>query len=259
MSEVDESIYEFIGAISHPTRVNILKLLYDRERLTYSDIMNALGLDTGKLNFHLKKLKGLVDRREDGYYYLSSKGKLALSTLKAISEHMGSQRKDSPHGKLLIKRAMAWVLDILLISFFGSGIISPEFYDLDFFGIVHIPVPAFFYNVTSYYLFLNNPQVDQYSIFIRFYIITLLWAYWTITEGYRGQSIGKVIFGIKVVKRDGSSISMAEAAFLALGKSILLLLDFSMGIILRLKYKGDWVRFTEFYVHARTIESKIIP
>ncbi|MHA1860295.1 MAG: DUF7347 domain-containing protein [Candidatus Asgardarchaeia archaeon] len=255
---MDESIYEFIGAISHPTRVNILKLLYDRERLTYSDIMNALGLDTGKLNFHLKKLKGLVNRREDGYYYLSSRGKLALSTLKAISEHMGSSRRDSLHGRLLIKRAMAWILDILLISFFGSGIVSPEFYDLEFFGVFRIPVPAFFYNVMSYYLFLNNPQLDQYSIFIRFYIITLLWAYWTITEGYRGQSIGKVIFGIKVVKRDGSSISMTEAAFLALGKSILLLLDLPMGILLRLRYKGNWVRFTEFYVHAKTIESKMI-
>ncbi|HII98741.1 MAG TPA: RDD family protein, partial [Methanoregula sp.] len=45
--------------------------------------------------------------------------------------------------------------------------------------------------------------------------------YWTIMEGFRGQSIGKMVMNLKVVNRDGSKISYRTAAIESLPKAFL--------------------------------------
>ena len=46
-------------------------------------------------------------------------------------------------------------------------------------------------------------------------------AYWTVLEGFRGQSIGKMVMNLKVVNRDGSKINYLTAALESLPKAFL--------------------------------------
>ncbi|MGA2913828.1 MAG: RDD family protein [Methanoregula sp.] len=54
-------------------------------------------------------------------------------------------------------------------------------------------------------------------------------AYWTVMEGSRGQSIGKMVMNLKVVNRDGTKINYMAAAIESLGKAFLLPLDCLIG------------------------------
>lgn len=59
----------------------------------------------------------------------------------------------------------------------------------------------------------------------------LLFLYWTLLEGYRGQSLGKMVLGIAVVGSAGERIGFKDAAVESLGKAFLLPLDFAIGIL----------------------------
>jgi DNA-binding transcriptional ArsR family regulator len=49
------------------TRRKIVLLLNEKGSLSYTDLMKALEIDnTGRMNYHLKVLGGLVMKREDG-------------------------------------------------------------------------------------------------------------------------------------------------------------------------------------------------
>jgi hypothetical protein len=49
--------------------------------------MNTLGIvNTGKFNYHLKVLRELLTKTEDGKYTLTEKGKLALRLLQEFDE-----------------------------------------------------------------------------------------------------------------------------------------------------------------------------
>lgn len=52
----------------------------------------------------------------------------------------------------------------------------------------------------------------------------LLFVYWTALEGYRGQSLGKMLLNIVVTGPMGESIRFRDAAVEALGKAIFILL-----------------------------------
>ncbi len=49
----------------------------------------------------------------------------------------------------------------------------------------------------------------------------LIFAYWTVMEGSRGQSIGKMVMNLRVVNRDGTRISYTTAAVESLPKAFL--------------------------------------
>ena len=78
-SEVEELILQGIG---HEERRNILKIIASAsEGVIYSEILHELNLNTGKLNYHLKLLEGLIERDDNRHYHLSTLGKKAVSTL----------------------------------------------------------------------------------------------------------------------------------------------------------------------------------
>ena len=56
-----------------------------------------------------------------------------------------------------------------------------------------------------------------------------LWIYWTVLEGGRGQSAGKVVMKIAVTDRRGGEIDYATAAIESFGKAFLLPLDVLVG------------------------------
>ena len=85
---------------------------------------------------------------------------------------------------------------------------------------------AFLIDIILFILFLNIIR----DIFNPIWKLPLLWdyqhwgslsfgfefiflfAYWTIMEGYHGQSIGKMIMNLKIVNRDGTKINYLTAA-----------------------------------------------
>lgn len=86
--EAEEQVENIIfQALVHPMRRSVLKIIaYRQEGISYTELVNELGLSTGKLNYHLEQLEGLIMKNEERYYVLTSLGKKALSQLKLIKE-----------------------------------------------------------------------------------------------------------------------------------------------------------------------------
>lgn len=69
------------------TRRKIIQLLREKGSLTYIDLMNLLNIaSTGKLNYHLKTLNGLILKEANGQYILTEKGMLASRLLVEFPE-----------------------------------------------------------------------------------------------------------------------------------------------------------------------------
>jgi hypothetical protein len=70
---------EILRAIAHPIRRCIIECLRDRNALSYNEILKCLDLSNhGKLGFHMRTLKGLVERDPSTKKYrLTDKGQLA--------------------------------------------------------------------------------------------------------------------------------------------------------------------------------------
>ena len=57
----------------------------------------------------------------------------------------------------------------------------------------------------------------------------MTFVYWTFLEGYRGQSLGKMVLNIAVVGQFGERITLKEAAMESFGKAFLLPIDCPVG------------------------------
>ena len=57
----------------------------------------------------------------------------------------------------------------------------------------------------------------------------LMFTYWTLLEGYNGQSVGKMALGLKVTDRNGRKIDFGVAALESCGKAFILPLDCLIG------------------------------
>jgi DNA-binding transcriptional ArsR family regulator len=69
------------------TRRKIILLLHEKGNLSYTDLMDTLGIvSTGTLNYHLKVLGDLLSKNADGKYTLTEKGKLASRLLLEFPE-----------------------------------------------------------------------------------------------------------------------------------------------------------------------------
>jgi predicted transcriptional regulator len=84
--EVEDIIIQGLG---HQERRNILKIISLAEGgASYSAILGELGLNTGRMNYHLRHLEGLVVRNGERKYHLTPLGKKALSVLHSITEDL---------------------------------------------------------------------------------------------------------------------------------------------------------------------------
>ena len=84
--EIEEIIIQGIG---HQERRNILKIISLAEGgAGYSEILGELGLNTGRMNYHLRQLRGLVMRNGDRRYHLTPLGKKALSVLHSMTQNL---------------------------------------------------------------------------------------------------------------------------------------------------------------------------
>ncbi len=73
--------------LKDPTRRDIIRCLVEAGSLSYVDLMvQAKVTNTGRLNYHLKILNGLIEKQVDGKYGLTEKGRLAVQLLDEFPE-----------------------------------------------------------------------------------------------------------------------------------------------------------------------------
>jgi len=75
--DVEELVLSTLG---NATRREILKLIKNNPNITYTDIMKAMKLDTGTLNYHLSKMADFITKN-DNKYQLSKLGRIAVDTI----------------------------------------------------------------------------------------------------------------------------------------------------------------------------------
>jgi uncharacterized RDD family membrane protein YckC len=68
-------------------------------------------------------------------------------------------------------------------------------------------------------------KIDALSFYGWLLLSVLLFIYWTVLEGYRGQSVGKMLLKIVVTGPLGECIRLRDAAIESFGKAFLLPFD----------------------------------
>ncbi len=366
----------FFGVLNHRIRVRIIEMLFDNTELTYTDILNNLGISDGKLNFHLRKMKDFL-LLEDGNYRLSQLGLYAHKYLLEIRSEYGYRPKEDEKRLLIVDddvgmcetltdifEKKGYVVDSVQTGTDAISRVKERFYNV---ALIDIKLPDFTGTdlliklrsinphlapimITAYaslessidainrgaYSYLLKPLdmdktlstvkkafesqvyskeekgptfklanvklrflasvLDVFIIFImtgsfiffyanihealrlynaadtsgalRVFINSVYlyssvfigsWLLFTVLEGYKGETLGKFLLGLRVVKRDGSKISFADAAVRNLGKVFLLPLDLLLGMRYR---KFGYFRFFDYYtkstvVHTREIASPL--
>ena len=85
MAEGKEEIYStMFSSLKHPIRRKILRILADKP-LTFSEMLELLGVSSSNLTYHLESLGELVSN-DNGVYRLSTFGLASVSTMKIVEE-----------------------------------------------------------------------------------------------------------------------------------------------------------------------------
>lgn len=93
MTEGKEEIYSVMfSSLKHPVRRKILRILSDKP-LTFSEMLELLGISSSNLTYHLENLGELVTKDEKGVYRLSTFGKAAVGTMKLVEDAPDIQPK----------------------------------------------------------------------------------------------------------------------------------------------------------------------
>ena len=89
--DFEEDTYTAIfSALKHPIRRKILRIL-EVEPATYTEMMNALGIETGLLNYHLESLSAFLAKNDEGRYRLYDFGEAAMSLTRRVEEPIGGR------------------------------------------------------------------------------------------------------------------------------------------------------------------------
>lgn len=245
---------KFFEALSNSVRRRIIELLYDRIELTYTELLNYLNLTTGVLNFHLHKLDGLVEKTDKGTYRLTAYGKKAYYIIKEFRRYAGSPPQDPLAnyrltGNIVVRRAIAFIIDVLLFLTATGIIFDPLLWSL---------LETMVFHATS--IFRGHPWIFHLEHFKLFYetlyraiaayshAFFAMFIFFTLLETYKGQTPGKHLTGLRVVKRNGRRLDLVEAAIRNAGKLFLLPVDLAIGVILY--SRRGYLRYTDYYIDA---------
>jgi uncharacterized RDD family membrane protein YckC/DNA-binding HxlR family transcriptional regulator len=227
MAVSQESVSKVLSVLSHPLRRDILLDLSNNGESSFTDLLNLLKVDTGKLSFHLRSLSPFIEQTPSGKYKLSRAGE---SAVRVIHDVEGWAEVADVQGKASTlplssfrKRTLAFLIDFSLIFAITMAITF---------------IPQLFS--------LNSPgQLGSEISTVLFITIGLLWLYSTLLEGFNGQSIGKRVIGLKVVRTDGKKMSYDHAAVRNFGK-VLPLLPFDLLLGWRIKSQAFMRYFDKF-------------
>jgi uncharacterized RDD family membrane protein YckC len=209
------NVSKILSVLSHPLRREILLDLSEKGESSFTDLLNLLKVDTGKLSFHLRTLSPFIEQTPTGKYRLSRAGESAVRVIHDVeswAEVADVERKQSqlPLASFS-KRLSAYIIDFAFILAITLAItILPQIF--------------------SYSAEMLGTSIST-TLFVT---IGFLWLYSTLLEGFNGQTLGKRAMGLKVVRADGKKMSYDHAAVRNFGK-ILPLLPFDVLIGWRIK------------------------
>ncbi len=87
-NQVEKVIFQ---ALAHPMRRTILKIVASRAQgISYTELITEVGLSTGKMNYHLEQLRGLIEKNSERHYVLTPFGIKALNQLNLARQEMTS-------------------------------------------------------------------------------------------------------------------------------------------------------------------------
>ena len=102
----DRKRAEVFDALSHPTRIMLLKALND-EPLGFADLKKKLGIESsGHLQHHISKLDGLIKTDETGKYTLSDQGKDALHSVNTVESAAGVKTSKNKKAHILRENSL---------------------------------------------------------------------------------------------------------------------------------------------------------
>jgi uncharacterized RDD family membrane protein YckC len=191
-------------------------------------------MDTGKLSFHIRNLKGFIEQTENGKYRLTKMGEHAISLIKGLETWVKDtgavRRAPIAHLANLKKRAIAFLIDFTTV--------------LAVFMIIGITT-SLFSSVTSGSSFgLSGNDVVLF--------LAVFWVYSTLLEGFAGQSLGKRIMKLVVVRVDGKRPSYDHAAVRNFGK-IIPILPFDILVGLRLR-DARFIRYFDRFAGTTVVD-----
>jgi hypothetical protein len=162
------------------TRRKIVLLLNEKGRLSYTDLMNNLKIDnTGRLNYHLKVIDGLILKGEDGLYTLTEKGKIATQLLLKFPDENDTLQPRRAFGR------KTWLL--IMISYVSFSIILLLLY---FYG--YIDGSRFFAGVT--YIFAGLAFVIAVYVLQSYrHVLDKKMLFWKIAYTMLGAWVGLVV------------------------------------------------------------------
>lgn len=73
-----------LNSLNHRVRRDILRLIKGKGSATYTQILDRVESPTGKLNYHLKQLAGLIEKTASDEYELTPLGEKAVEILEVI-------------------------------------------------------------------------------------------------------------------------------------------------------------------------------
>jgi DNA-binding transcriptional ArsR family regulator len=86
MPDSEEEIYStMFSSLKHPARRKILRMLSEGS-MTFSQLLEALGITSSHLTYHLENLGELLSKEENGKYRLSTFGAASVETMKIVEE-----------------------------------------------------------------------------------------------------------------------------------------------------------------------------
>jgi uncharacterized RDD family membrane protein YckC len=204
-----------MSELSHPLRREILLRLDERVELSFTELMNLLDVDTGKLSFHIRSLARFLEQTSTGKYQLSKLGENAIFFIKDVEawavEADVSRKTSVLPLAALTRRAYAFLVDfaitlgVFLVTSLATNLFSSLTLGVGF-------------------------RVDLPNVI---FCLVLFWVYSTLFEGFAGQSVGKRILGLKVVRLDGKRLLYDNAAIRNFGKAFLLPFDLFFGYRLK--------------------------
>jgi uncharacterized RDD family membrane protein YckC/DNA-binding HxlR family transcriptional regulator len=216
MATNEENVSRILVVLSHPLRRAILSILSEKGECSFTDLMNALKVDTGKLSFHIRNLGDFLEQTPAGKYKLTKAGENAIRLirdLEAWAVEVDATKKASllPLATFR-KRVSAFLIDLALV-----------------FAIFWI-LPTVFHVLT-----VGLTLSSVLDVGITLFFVVLFWIYFTLLEGFAGQSLGKRLIGLMVVRVDGKKLFYDHAAVRNFSKGFFLLLPFDLLVGLRLK------------------------
>jgi uncharacterized RDD family membrane protein YckC len=234
MAVNQENVSKVLSVLSHPLRRDILLHLSNNGEASFTDLLNFLKVDTGKLSFHLRALAPFIEQTQSGKYNLSRAGE---SAVRVIHDVEGWAEVADVQGKATTlslasfqKRMLAFLIDFSLIFAITLTIIIIP-------SLIVPDIGSFLTNSISTTLFIT---------------VGLFWLYSTLLEGFNGQSLGKRIIGLKVVRTDGKKMSYDHAAVRNFGK-VLPLLPFDLLFGWRIK-NSMFLRYFDKFAGTTVID-----